>query len=363
MDADGDLDLYVANYLDFDPEYQMFFGPEGFPGPLSYEGQPDSLYRNNGDGTFSDVSAKTGVGNPKGRAMSVGAGDFDNDGDPDIFVANDAMANFLYQNSGKGTFSEIALMRGVAFGEFGEATSSMAPVFEDFDNDADLDLFVPDMGYSCLYRNDGKIFEEISASSGIAEACGQYTSWAPVAVDYDNDGLRDLFVTNGDAHHLYTEEDLLFRNRGRMKFEDVSLTSGAYFTDSEYVGRGAAGGDLDNDGDLDLVVMNVGGPAILLRNDGGNRGHWLMIRTVGTRSNRDGIGARVRVKAGALEQVREVRAASGYLSANDPRTHFGLGPHTAAEVVEVHWPSGAVQSLKKVKANQIVTITEPEAGK
>ncbi|MCP4655750.1 MAG: VCBS repeat-containing protein, partial [bacterium] len=291
-DRDGLLDLYVANYLAFDPEYRYFFGPEGFPGPLSYEGQPDILYRNNGDGTFSDVTEKAGLHKPKGRAMSVGVVDIDGDRHADIFVANDAMENYLFRSQGDGTFKEEALVLGVGFGEFGEATSSMAPIFEDFDGDGDFDLFVPDMGYSCLYRNEGKHFVEMSAISGIAAACGQYTSWAPVTLDYDNDGLLDLYVTNGDAHHLYTEEDLLFRNRGKLRFEDVSLDSGDYFTKSEYVGRGAAGGDWDNDGDVDVLVANVNGPLVLLRNDGGNRNHWLTVRTIGTKSNRDGIGTR-----------------------------------------------------------------------
>ncbi len=357
-DRDGLLDLYVANYLAFDPEYQYFFGPEGFPGPLSYEGQADILYHNNGDGTFSDVSKKAGINNPKGRAMSVGIADVDGDHDPDIFIANDAMENYLFINGGAGTFKDVALVRGVAYGEFGEATSSMAPIFEDFDNDGDFDLFVPDMGYSCLYRNDGEMFMTMSAASGIAAACGQYTSWAPVTLDYDNDGLLDLFVTNGDAHHLYKEEDLLFKNQGKMRFLDVSLDSGDYFTKSEYVGRGAASGDYDNDGDVDIFVANVNGPGILLRNDGGNRNHWLAVRTVGTKSNRDGVGARVMVSAGGVRQVREVKLASGFLSSSDPRVHFGLGKNKSVEL-QIRWPSGIVQKLGKVTVDQILTVTEP----
>ena len=301
----------MANYLAFDPEYQYYFGPEGFPGPLSYEGQPDILYRNNGDGTFTDVTEKAGVFNSKGRAMSVGAADFDNNGYPDVFVANDAMENFLYRNQGDGTFEEVALLRGVAFGEFGEATSSMAPVFEDLDNDADLDLLVPDMGYSCLYRNDGDLFAEVSAVSGIAVACGQYTSWAPVTMDYDNDGLQDLFITNGDAHHLYTEEDLLLRNKGNLTFEDVSLSSGDYFTKAEYVGRGAAFGDYDNDGDVDILVANVNGsadPAAQRRREPQPLAHvsepWEQ-RAIATVS---ALG--FSVTAGALQQMREIKTAS-----------------------------------------------------
>lgn len=362
-DKDGWLDLYVGNYLAFDPEYRIYFAPEGFPGPLAYEGQPDILYHNNGDGTFTDVTKEAGVYNPQGRAMSVGAADFDNDGNSDIFVANDAMENFLYRNNGNGTFTEVALEKGVAFGEFGEATSSMGPAFGDFDNDGDLDLFVPDMGYTCLYRNDGKWFEEITTVARIAEVSGQYTSWAPIVFDYDNDGYRDIFVTNGDAHHLYTEEDLLFRNNGDMTFEDVSLESGDYFSKAEYVGRGAAFGDYDNDGDIDIFVPNMSGPAILLRNDGGDQNHWLTVRAIGTKSNRDGIGARIHVTAGALKQIGEVKAGSGYLSSNDSRVHFGLGKYTKVDSLEIRWPSGIVQTLRDVKADQILTVTESDSSK
>jgi hypothetical protein len=293
--------------------------------------------------------------------MSVGAADFDNDGHPDIFVANDAMENFLFRNQGDGSFEDVALMKGVALGAFGEATSSMAPIFEDLDNDSDLDLLVPDMGYSCLYRNDGELFEEISAISGIAVACGQYTSWAPITMDYDNDGLQDVFITNGDAHHLYTEEDLLLRNKGKLQFEDVSLASGDYFTKAEYVGRGAAFGDYDNDGDVDILVANVNASPVLLRNDGGNESHWLSVRTVGRSSNRDGIGARLILKAGPLSQIREIKTASGYLSSNDPRAHFGLGSLDTVDLLEIRWPSGVIQKMENVPAGQFLVVEETEA--
>jgi len=358
-DKDGWLDLYVANYLAFDPEYNLYFKPDGFPGPLSYEGQPDILYHNNGDGTFTDVSQKTGIFNADGRAMSVSVSDFDNDGDGDIFVSNDAMENFLFRNNGDGTFTEQALELGVAFGEFGESTSSMAPAFADLDNDGDLDLFVPDMGFSCLYRNDLPILFGITAKAGIAAVSGQYTSWAPVMLDYDNDSWVDIFITNGDAHHLYTEEDLLLRNKGNLTFEDVSLESGDYFAKDEYVGRGAAKVDIDNDGDLDILVMNVGGPAILLRNELHNANHWLIVRTVGKISNRDGVGARVKLTSGKVSQIAEVVAGAGYLSTNDPRLHFGLGPRSMVDQLEITWPSGAVQKLSKVKVDRILTVTEP----
>ncbi|RKY88369.1 hypothetical protein DRQ11_03890, partial [candidate division KSB1 bacterium] len=178
--------------------------------------------------------------------------------------------------------------------------------------------------------------------------------------DYDNDGYRDIFISNGDAHHLYTEEDLLFRNNGDGTFEDVSLKSGSYFTKAEYIGRGAAFGDYDNDGDIDIFVINMNGPAILLRNDGGNRNHWLTIRTVGTKSNRDGIGARIQIVVGDLKQIAEVKTGAGYLSANDSRVHFGLGKHVKVDLLKIRWPSGTIQTLKNVKADQILTVTEPD---
>lgn len=360
FDGDGWLDLYVANYLAFDPEYRYFFGPEGLPGPLSYDGQPDILYHNNGDGTFTDVTEKAGVLKPNGRTMSVGASDYDGDGDLDIFASNDAMENYLFRNNGDGTFAEVALRQGVAFGGFGEATSSMAPAFADLDNDGDLDLFVPDMGYSSLYRNDGEMFLEMSARSGVAEAAGQYTSWAPVIIDIDNDGLEDLFVTNGDAHHLYGEEDMLLINRGGMRFEDVTLECGPYFHEAEHVGRGAAAVDWDNDGDMDVLVANLGGPTVLLRNDWDGPTHWLKIVLRGTTSPTDGRGAKVVIQAGEQRWMRQAGAASGYLSFNDPRLHFGLGAAGSVARVEIHWPSGIVQSLEDVEADQILTVTEPE---
>ena len=357
-DGDGYLDLYVGNYLDFDPEYQIYFSPDAFPGPLAYEGLPDVLYQNNRDGTFTDVTEAAGVYNPDGRAMGLTSADFDNDGDMDIFVCNDNTENFLYQNNRDGTFTDVAFERGAAFGDFGEATSAMGPDFGDYDNDGDLDVFVPDMSYSCLYRNNGDRFEDVTARVGIAEVCGQYTGWATTFFDYDNDGYLDLYVTNGDPHNMYTEEDLLFHNNRDGTFEDVSMSSGGYFTHAEYIGRGAAFGDCDNDGDIDISIGNVHGPAVLLRNEGGNRNHWLMVKTVGTKSNRDGIGARITVVAGGTTRIGEVRAGSSYLSQNDPRVHFGLGSSEKVDRLTIRWPSGIVQVLENVDADQVVTVRE-----
>ena len=363
FDRDGLLDLYVGGYLVFDPEYRNFYAAEAFPGPLSYRGQKDILYRNKGDGTFEDVTRAAGVYSTKGRAMGVAACDIDDDGDEDLYVANDGMENYLYRNRGNGTFEEIALRTGTAFGQNGEATSAMGPEFGDFDGDGLIDLLVPDMGYGCLYRNTGKgFFEEKSAEMGIAAVLGQYTSWSGNFLDYDHDSVLDVFIVNGDAHHLEPEEDTLFRGKGGRSFVDVSGASGPAFK-LKAVGRGSAAGDLDDDGDLDLLVLNLNGPARLYRNDGGNRGNWIMVRTVGTASNRDGIGARVRVKSGGTTQVRDIRSSSGYLSQGDFRAHFGVGKSQKVDRIEVRWPSGRTSTLDNVKVNQVITVTEPEVKK
>jgi hypothetical protein len=357
---DGYVDLYVGHYLEYDPNYRFFYAPDHFPGPLSYKGQPDTLYRNNGDGTFTDVTKAAGVYNPEGRAMGVTSADYDNDGDMDIVVANDAMVNFMYRNNGDGTFTDVALEMGTAFGQSGEATSAMGPAVGDLDRDGFFDIMIPDMQYGCLYHNhQGEYFEEKAAPSGIASVLGQYVSWGGDLFDYDNDGWLDVFITNGDAHKMEPQEDCLFRNEGGLRFRDVSVRSGEYFK-RKYVGRGAAFGDVDNDGDIDILILNLNGPAVLLRNDGGNRSHWLLVKTVGTKSNRDGIGTRLCATVGDLKQIGEVRSGSGYLAMNDLRVHFGLGSHEQVERLDVRWPSGITQVLENVKADQILTLVEPE---
>jgi len=269
------------------------------------------------------------------------------------------MENYLYVNDGDGTFREIALLSGTAFGQSGEATSAMGPEFGDIDRDGLMDLTVPDLSYGCVYHNLGNyLFEEKSNAMGLASVVGQYHSWAGNLFDYDNDGYLDLFVATGNAHRLEEQEDVLVRNDRGQRFIDVSAVSGDYFG-RKYIGRGAAVGDYDNDGDLDLLILNLSGPAILLRNDGGNRNNWLTIRTVGTKSNRCGIGARINLTAGNLVQIADVKSGSSYLSTSDLRVHFGLGHETEASKIEIRWPSGRVQVLTGVKANQILTVEEP----
>ncbi len=355
-DGDGDLDVYVANYLEYDKgKFRAFFAAQNYPGPLSYSGRPDALYRNNGDGTFTDVTKQAGVYNPNGRAMSATLGDLDNDGLLDIYVANDAMENYFYRNTGKGTFEEDGLVRGMAFGEGGQGVSSMGPAIGDVDRDGRLDIYVPDMGYGCLLINRGDYFDDRTAASKLAIVCGQYTGWGGVLLDYDNDGYLDVFVGNGNAHREYTEEDVLMRNDGAGAFQDVARQSGAYFH-KKYVGRGATCGDYDNDGDLDLLVVNLNDSPRLLRNDGGNKNHWLTVAARLPGGKSDAIGARITVKTGSLVQIRDVTPVTGYLSQADPRAHFGLGKSARAELVEIRWPDGRRTQLKDVAANQILTV-------
>jgi len=364
-DRDGWLDIFVGNYLDFDPGYRLYYEADEFPGPLAYPAQPHFLYHNNKDGTFSEVSKQAGI-TKRGRAMGANAADFDNDGLMDIYVANDAMENYLYKNKGDGTFAEIALESGTAFSANGDSSSAMNGVVGDYDRDGLLDLFVPDIKYKNLYRNLGKdVFEDVTAVAGIAENLGQFASWGGGFMDFDNDGDLDLFVTNGSDHRLDTQENVLLENvpgpKGKPIFRDVGPKCGEYFL-TKNVGRGTAIGDYDNDGDLDVfvVTLEVGRPSELVRNDGGNKKHWILLSLSGTKSNRDAVGARVTLKAGGAIQTRERGTADSYLSQNDPRLHFGLGDLKKIDAITVRWPSGIVQELKDVAADQILKVQEPE---
>jgi len=360
FDNDGFLDLYVGNYIDFDPQYNYYYAPDGFPGPMAYDGQPDILYRNNGDGTFADVTKEMGVFNRDGRAMGVGAADYDNDGFVDIFVSNDHMNNYLYHNNGGKGFVDKGIMSGVAFNQIGEATISMSVDFADYNNDGLLDLFVSDDVYCSLYKNEGNgVFSEMSYNAGIAVACGQFVGWASTFVDYDNDGDLDIFKVNGELKHLYGQEDQLFENNGEGKFIDVSTERGSYFQ-QELVGRGASFADFDNDGDIDVYIVNLNDKGALLRNNKGNENNWIALQLVGDESNRDGIGARVTIVSGDIQQYTQKRTSSGYLSQNDPRLYFGLGSNKMVESIEVIWPSGKVQKLKNIKSGQFITIKESE---
>jgi hypothetical protein len=358
-DGDGRLDVFVTTYLDFDPNFRNFYAAAGYPGPLSYHGQPDVLYRNNGDGTFIDVTKEAGVFNPDGRGMSSTAADFLNTGRIDVFVSNDAMESDFYRCLGNGKFTNDALPYGLAFGEGGQGVSAMGPVVGDVDRDGKLDLYVPDMGYGCLHRNSGEFFEDRTNASGLALICGQYTGWGAVLQDFDNDGYLDLFVANGDAHHEYGEEAVMTHNDHEGHFLDVAKLSGPYF-EKKQVGRGATWGDFDNDGDIDILVVHLNESPHLLRNDGGNKlGNWLTVVAKLPNGKTDAIGARVTVTTGKLAQVQDLIPMQGYLSQGDPRPHFGLGSAQKADTVAIRWPDGTTTELKDVPANQFLKVVQP----
>lgn len=359
-DRDGWLDLYVGGYVAYEPDYEFYYAPDAFPGPLSYGGVQDKLFRGSADGTFTDVTEETGVAiKPVGRAMGMGAFDYDNDGFVDLFVSNDAMENFLFHNQGDGTFENRAWEAGVAFGQAGDATAAMAAEIADIDGDGLFDFCVPDMKYSCLYHNTGQgYFVDKSAVSGIAAACGQYVSWGSVLADFDLDGHLDLYISNGDAHHLEADEDLLFRGDGKGGFQDVSENAGDWAS-SKFVSRGVAGGDFDNDGDIDLLVASLNDRPVLLRNDSPRNGrHWLGVRLVGRSGNLDAIGAVVKARVGEHTMTRQRMSGGSYLSQHDPRIHFGLGKHKKVDVLEIIWPDGTHQVVKDISADAMITIRQ-----
>jgi len=360
VDLDGDLDLYVTNYLEYDERQTAHFAPDGYPGPLTYNPQSDVLYLNRGDGTFIDASAAAGLSDLRGRGMSLAAADFDEDGDTDVFVANDATGNFLLVNDGRGGFSEQGLIAGVAMGQNGEQTAAMAADVGDVDGDGYMDLAVSDTSYGALYRRVRPgLFQDAVMGSGLGRITGQYVSWGQNLIDYDNDGLLDLFVVNGGMHHLVGWEDLLLRNVGEGRFEDASASGGSYFT-TRQVGRASVRGDYDNDGDLDLFLTTLQGRPFLLRNDTPPSRAWITLDLVG-RDSRDPFGARVELHAGGRTRVAELRCPSAYLGQNDPRLHFGLGEGVeSVERIRILWPDGTEQTLVDLPSRELRRVVQPE---
>jgi hypothetical protein len=332
------------------------------------------LFHNNCNGTFTDVTDKSGIGAYVGRTMGVTAADFDGDGWDDIYVANDRTENFLFHNKHDGTFEEIANETGTAFGQNGEATSSMGPVFADFEGRGVLDLWVTDGSYNRFLRNLGTAaegppavqsnsakagFEDESASDGISQTDAQYVSWGSGVYDFDNDGQLDILVFHGGLIHLIPQEHTLFRGLGNGRFQDVSREAGPVLSERT-VARGACFADTTNDGKVDAYVVNLGSEGKLLHNISTDTGHWIEVKLVGTKSNHDGIGARVEVMAGARRWTAERVASSGYLSQNDGRLHFGLGAAETIDKLIVHWPSGREQTLEKVSVDRVLTVEEPK---
>jgi len=371
MDADGDLDLYSANYVDFDYGNHIvrMIGPHQFhPGPKDYRPTPDDLLRNNGDGTFSNVAVEAGVAATPGAGMGVICFDADDDGDPDVFVCNDADANFLFLNDGRGHFEESALTAGVAYNLSGRATSSMGVDCADYDNDGALDLLVT--GFSneapVLYRNlGGGFFEDATNIAGTGGGgVFAHANWGTGFVDFDNDADRDLFVANGhfmdnirfidDRTDCAVPNTLLKNIGGRFIDATREGGDGLQRIDSS---RGAGFDDLDNDGRVDAVVLNANDQARLLRN-ASPAGHWLQVQLRGAMSNRDGVGAKVRVVAGDRAQVAEVHSGRGYQSHFGSRLHFGLGTARHIDRVEVHWPSGKFDVFQQVPTDQRFTLRE-----
>jgi len=373
-DNDGHLDLVIANYVDWSPQHNFYCGDSG-PGMRSYchpddfHPQAPTLYHNRGDGTFSDVSKSSGVGLKPGNGLGIVTFDYDNDGWQDIFIANDHMPNFLFHNNRNGTFSEAGYEAAVAVSGDGQFEAGMGTDAADTTGNGRLDLAVThlDMQLARLYRNLGDgIFEDATLQAKIGYSTYHRSGFGTRFLDYDNDGRRDLFMANGhvldniERYHAsthYAEPKLMFRNLGRGIFEDVSDRLGPDFQRPR-VSRSAAIADYDNDGDLDILVNNNGQAAQLFRNDGGNSNHWLEIFLVGTRSNRDGVGARVTVAAGGLVLYDQRKGGMSYQSAQDPRLHFGLAECTRVDAVEVVWPSGIVTKLRNLRADQIISIQE-----
>ena len=372
-DNDGDLDLFVANYLDWSPANNRVCGAEGRRlscSPTHYGGLPNLLYRNEGGGRFRDVSTATGVAAHVGRGMSVAVADADGDGFQDVFVANDQMRNFLFRNAGGKAFEETGVEQGVAYTEDGVPVSGMGADFRDLDQDGRPDVFLTALGGDRfpLFLNTAEgHFVAATHRAGLGFATITMSGWGTGAYDFDNDGDKDLFTANGHvsenigsySHHEYRQASAVFRQAGDGRFRDVTAESGAALSQPR-AHRGAAFGDLDNDGRVDVVVSAIGAPAEVLYNVTAGDAAWLTLELRGTRSNRDGIGAAVRL-TGATGRVQHNHAttAVGYASASDKRVHFGLGADRTAREIEIRWPSGTRQVLRDVPAGQVLRVTEP----
>ena len=377
-DRDGNLDLFVCNYIKFDPAQATSDSParcqwKGIPvmcGPRGLSGDTNILYRNNGDGTFADVSQKSGILKPGARySITAVSYDFDNDGWPDIYVAVDSQPSILFRNNHDGTFTDVAVTAGCAYSEDGHEQAGMGVAVADYDCDGWFDIFKTNFSddTSNLYHNNGDgTFIDMSFTSGVS-VNSRYVAWGCGFIDYDNDGWPDLMQINGhvypeisghDVGQTYKNPRIVYQNLGNGRFKDVSAAMGTGINE-HYSSRGAAFGDYDNDGDMDVLVLNMNDLPSLLRNDGGNKQNWIKIKLIGTRCNRTAIGARVRIITGKHMQMDEVHSGSSVMSQGDLRLHFGIGNASMVDMIEVKWPTtGKVESFGGVKANQILTIRE-----
>lgn len=371
-DNDGRLDLFVTNYLDWSFATSRVCGPPGKRiscSPTLYKGQPSILYHNNGNGTFTDVSGSMGISQHIGKGMGIAIADYNDDGWMDIFVANDNDRNFLFRNRGGKGFDEVGVESFVAYTDNGVPVSSMGTDFRDWDNNGRPSILVTALGGETfpLFHNEGNgLFSDDSYPAGIGFGSFQMSGWGAGIQDFDNDGYKDLFTANShvsenadiDGKQHYRQPNAVFRNMHGSTFQDVSNGAGPALQ-IRAAHRGCAFGDLNNDGKIDVVVSAIGSPAELLYNTSTGDNHWILIRTVGVKSNRDGIGTRIKITgASGLMQYNHVTTAGSYASSNDPRVHFGLGPDKLIKEIELRWPSGTVQLLHNVKANHVLTVIE-----
>jgi len=372
MDGDGDLDLYVSNYVDFTYEahdVSLIWGHPTYVGPRFYPPVPDVLYRNNGDGTFTDVTAASGVAGYNSAGMGTICADYDSDGDTDIIVGSDLRGNLVYENDGKGRFREVGLIAGLAYDAQGVPQGTMGIECADYDNDGRLDFHMTSYQrqLATLYNNAGDgLFEDVTRRTNAGAGSYAHVTWGNGVIDFDNDGDRDIFIACGhlidnvdtfDGTTSYRARNLVLMNNGRGRFEDVSDQCGDGLA-PKLSSRGAAFGDLDNDGDVDVVVLNSRQRPTILRNDSPQANHWLQVRLRGTKTNRDGIGARVTVVAGDLTQIDEVHSGRGYQSDYGKRLCFGLGTRERVDRIEVRWIGGGLDVVRDVRADRLVTITE-----
>jgi len=360
FDNDGFLDLYVVNYLTYIPEKESEQNPGAYPGPLAYAGQANVLYRNRGDGTFEDVTQAAGLYSPGHRGMSVSAFDANRDGCVDLYVSNDDTPNQLFLNDGHGHFTEVATDAGVAFNSIGEAPGSMNTAIADADGDGFPDLFVTRFGYGSLYvRTPNGHYDDRIWTSGLGRLTQRYVGWGGEFLDYDNDGDMDLVVANGSAFVLDGTSTLLLENQGNATFADASARGGVFFQ-TPVNGRGNAALDFDNDGRIDFLITALADRPFLLHNRVVNGNHWLTLQLEGTRSNRSGYGALLKLVAGDLTLQSEARCPTGFLTQSDARPHFGLGTRTKLDRLEVRWPSGRTQVLTNLAVDQILKVKEPQ---